>query len=193
MTALGKYAEEGLRGRARLERSPGTGRGASCRPCPRRIPRRCSRRFGLSDAHAEVLLDRDSLSYMPVALGVVGPSPRPRGVPRGWGRALRAYGADLREFISRINQPMFLNLLAQEWFPAVPAWSSGCKQIHLPGCSTWAAGPAGPPSPSPAATRRRPVCLRDHPRHGSCRRSASHVGTAGPGRHRARSRRAGRR
>ncbi len=82
------------------------------------------RRFGLSDAHAEVLLDRDSLSYMPVALGVVGVA---RALPlvleafrTGGGVPYASYGADLREFISRINRPMFLNLLTQEWFPAVP-------------------------------------------------------------------------
>ncbi len=30
------------------------------------------------------------------------------------------YGADIRHFIAQINRPMFLNLLAQEGFPAVP-------------------------------------------------------------------------
>ncbi|MDQ3932350.1 MAG: class I SAM-dependent methyltransferase [Actinomycetota bacterium] len=83
-----------------------------------------ARRFGLSDAHAEVLLNRDSLSHMPVALGVVGVA---RALPlvleafrTGGGVPYEAYGADTREFISRVNRPMFLNLLAQEWFPAVP-------------------------------------------------------------------------
>ncbi len=84
-----------------------------------------ARRFGLSDAHAEVLLDSDSLSYMlPVALGVVGVA---HALPQvldafraGRGVPYEAYGGDLRDFISRINRPMFLNLLVQEWFPAVP-------------------------------------------------------------------------
>ncbi len=82
------------------------------------------RRFRLPDAHAEVLLDRESLSYMPVALGVVGVG---RALPlvvqafqTGGGVPYEAYGADVRDFISRANRPMFLNLLAQEWFPAVP-------------------------------------------------------------------------
>ncbi len=83
-----------------------------------------ARRFGLSDAHAEVLLDRDSLFSMPVALGVVGVA---RALPlvleafrTGEGVPYEAYGADLRDFIARINRPMFVNLLTQEWFPAVP-------------------------------------------------------------------------
>ncbi|HVM14372.1 MAG TPA: class I SAM-dependent methyltransferase [Egibacteraceae bacterium] len=82
------------------------------------------RRFWLAPAHAEVLLDADSLSYMPVALGVVGVA---RALPlvldafrEGGGVAYEAYGEDVRDFISQINRPMFLNLLAQEWFPAVP-------------------------------------------------------------------------
>ncbi|MDP8930152.1 MAG: methyltransferase domain-containing protein, partial [Actinomycetota bacterium] len=83
-----------------------------------------ARRFALSDAHAEVLLDKDSLSYMPVALGVVGVAP---ALPQvldafrtGGGVPYEAYGGDVRDFIAQINRPMFRNLLAQEWFPAVP-------------------------------------------------------------------------
>jgi len=84
-----------------------------------------SRRFSLPPGHDEVLLDRDSLSYMtPLALGVVGMA---RALPQvrdafstGSGVPYEAYGADTRHFISWINRPMFVNLLAREWFPGVP-------------------------------------------------------------------------
>ncbi|MGH9023283.1 MAG: class I SAM-dependent methyltransferase [Acidimicrobiia bacterium] len=84
-----------------------------------------SRRFSMSAGHAEVLLDEESLSYLtPLALGVVGVA---RAAPEvieafrtGHGVPYSAYGDDVRGFISRINRPMFQNLLGQEWFPAVP-------------------------------------------------------------------------
>ena len=83
------------------------------------------RRYSLSPGHAEVLVDGDSLSYMaPVALGVVSVAqtlPRVLDAFRtGEGVPFDAYGADVRHFISRINRPMFLWLLASEWFPKVP-------------------------------------------------------------------------
>ena len=84
-----------------------------------------SRRFSLPPGHDEVLLDGDSLNYMtPLALGVVGVAqalPQVRGAfTTGAGVPYEAYGIDTRQCISRINRPMFVNLLASEWFPAVP-------------------------------------------------------------------------
>ncbi|MGH9284567.1 MAG: class I SAM-dependent methyltransferase [Acidimicrobiales bacterium] len=84
-----------------------------------------ARTFSLPPGHDEVLLDRDSLSFMtPMALGVVGMA---RALPdvcaaftTGAGVPYAAYGADTRHFISWANRPMFVNLLAPEWFPAVP-------------------------------------------------------------------------
>jgi len=83
------------------------------------------RTFTLPPGHDEVLLDRDSLSYMtPLALGVVGLAqalPRVReAFKTGSGVPYEVYGADTRQFISWINRPMFVNLLASEWFPRVP-------------------------------------------------------------------------
>lgn len=83
------------------------------------------RAFGLPDGHAEVLLDVDSLSYFaPAAAGVAGIA---QALPQvvaafrtGAGVPYEEYGVGFRGFISRINRPMFLNLLAKEWFPAVP-------------------------------------------------------------------------
>jgi SAM-dependent methyltransferase len=84
-----------------------------------------SRTFSLQPGHDEVLLDRDSLSYMtPMALGVVGMAqalPQVReAFKTGSGVPYEVYGADTRQFISWINRPMFVNLLASEWFPRVP-------------------------------------------------------------------------
>lgn len=83
------------------------------------------RRFSLPPGHDEVLLDGDSLSFLaPLALGVVSLA---QALPKvleafrtGEGVPFDAYGPDIRHFISRINRPMFLNLLASDWFPKVP-------------------------------------------------------------------------
>jgi SAM-dependent methyltransferase len=82
-------------------------------------------RFSLPSAHAEVLADHDSLAYMaPLGQGLAGVA---RALPKvlnafrnGGGVPFGAYGEELRSFIARINRPMFINLLAQEWFPRVP-------------------------------------------------------------------------
>ncbi len=83
------------------------------------------RRFSLPSGHDEVLLDSDSLSFLaPLGSGVVSLA---QTLPKvleafrsGGGVSFDAYGPDIRHFISRINRPMFINLLASEWFPKVP-------------------------------------------------------------------------
>lgn len=83
------------------------------------------RRFGLPPGHAEVLVNGDSLAFLaPLGQGLVGVA---RALPQvldafrsGTGVPFAAYGEELRSFIARINRPMFINLLAQEWFPRVP-------------------------------------------------------------------------
>jgi 2-polyprenyl-3-methyl-5-hydroxy-6-metoxy-1,4-benzoquinol methylase len=83
-----------------------------------------ARRFRLPAAHAEVLVERDSLNYLaPLArlmAGVVHPLPSlleayrsGRGLPYG------DYGPDMREGIAEMNRPMFLKLLGTEWLPAI--------------------------------------------------------------------------
>lgn len=84
-----------------------------------------TRQYALPPGHAEVLLDEDSLSYMaPLAslfVGVTKPLDEVLAAFRsGAGVEYADYGEDLRLGIGRINRPMFLNLLAQEWFPQVP-------------------------------------------------------------------------
>ncbi len=83
------------------------------------------RRFALPPGHAEVLIDPDSLSLVaPLAAGVVGLA---QALPQvltafrtGGGVAYEAYGDDVRGCISGLNRPMFVNLLATDWFPGVP-------------------------------------------------------------------------
>lgn len=83
------------------------------------------RRFVLPPGHREVIVDGDSLAYLaPAALGVVSVAqtlPKVLDAFRtGAGVPFDAYGPDIRQFISRINRPMFLNLLVSDWFPKVP-------------------------------------------------------------------------
>lgn len=84
-----------------------------------------TRGFSMPPGHEEVLLDRDSLDYMtPFALGVVGIAqalPQVReAFSTGSGVPYEAYGVDTRQCIGWANRPMFVNLLASEWFPRVP-------------------------------------------------------------------------
>jgi 2-polyprenyl-3-methyl-5-hydroxy-6-metoxy-1,4-benzoquinol methylase len=83
------------------------------------------RPYALPAAHAEVLLNRDSLAHLgPCALAIPALS---GAVPlvvdafrTGHGVPYAAYGADLRHFIAEINRPMFVNQLAGEWLAAAP-------------------------------------------------------------------------
>ena len=83
------------------------------------------RRFALPPAHAEVLCDEENPAFVaPLALGLVGVAkalPEVVGAFRhGGGVPYTAYGADVRRCIAGLNRPMFVNLLAREWFPNVP-------------------------------------------------------------------------
>jgi SAM-dependent methyltransferase len=82
-------------------------------------------RFTLPPGHAEVLVDDDSLAYLaPLGEGFTGVAltmPQVLDAFRsGSGVPFSDYGEEVRSFIARINRPMFVNLLAQEWFPRVP-------------------------------------------------------------------------
>lgn len=84
-----------------------------------------ARRYALPSGHSEVLTDADSLAYLaPLGQGVAAVA---HALPHvveafrsGAGVEFAAYGDDIRTFIARINRPMFLHQLAQEWFPQVP-------------------------------------------------------------------------
>jgi 2-polyprenyl-3-methyl-5-hydroxy-6-metoxy-1,4-benzoquinol methylase len=83
------------------------------------------RLYHLSTGHAEVLLDRDSLSYgAPLAVAVAAIAATLPDILEafrgGGGVAYERYGAELRDAIAGANRPMFLNLLGSQWLPAIP-------------------------------------------------------------------------
>ena len=83
------------------------------------------RRYQLPAGHAEVLTNRDSLSYLaPLGRFHVGVGQR---LPElldafrtGAGVPYETYSTDAREGQAEVNRTMFINLLADEWLPAVP-------------------------------------------------------------------------
>ena len=83
-----------------------------------------ARRYTLPGAHAEALLDRDSLAYVtPLARQLIGVM-RPldallEAFKDGGGVSYPRYGADMREGIAEANRALFVNLLGNEWLPAV--------------------------------------------------------------------------
>ncbi len=84
-----------------------------------------SRRYVLPAAHAEVLLDGDSLNCMMglvrLAVGSARPLPEVMQAFRtGKGIAYADYGTDVREGIAEMNRAMYLNLLGSIWLPAIP-------------------------------------------------------------------------
>jgi SAM-dependent methyltransferase len=84
-----------------------------------------SRRYALPSGHDEVLLDRDSLSYLAyvgrfaACLGAALPGVLD-AFRTGGGVSWAEYGADAREGQAEVNRPIFLALLGTEWLPNVP-------------------------------------------------------------------------
>ncbi|HEX2502611.1 MAG TPA: class I SAM-dependent methyltransferase [Miltoncostaeaceae bacterium] len=83
------------------------------------------RRYSVPAEHREPLLDRDSPLYagaMPqLTVGVFAPIEQMVEAFRtGEGVPYSEYGVHAREGIAAFNRPMFVNELAQSWFPAVP-------------------------------------------------------------------------
>lgn len=84
-----------------------------------------SSQFRLPDGHAEALVNEDSLNYVApfgkFLLGAVRPIDALLQAYRsGDGVSYGDYGADLHEGQAAFTRPMFVNLLSQEWLPAVP-------------------------------------------------------------------------
>nr|CAA9210882.1 Bll2645 protein [uncultured Armatimonadetes bacterium] len=83
------------------------------------------RRFRLPAGHAEVLADRDSLSYLAGFARLLVGAVRPvdavvEAFRTGGGVPFSAYGADLREGQADTNRPAFLRQLGAEWLPSIP-------------------------------------------------------------------------
>jgi SAM-dependent methyltransferase len=83
------------------------------------------RRFSLPAAHAEVLLDRDSLAYVaPFArllAACAALMPEFLDAYRtGGGVPWSAFGAEGREAQAALTRPLYLQVFAQEWLPTLP-------------------------------------------------------------------------
>jgi SAM-dependent methyltransferase len=83
-------------------------------------------RFRVPAGHDEVLLDRDSLNYMAafarMMVGMVGPLPQVLEAFRsGAGVPYANFPPDFVEGQGDMNRTQFINLLASEWLPALPA------------------------------------------------------------------------
>jgi ubiquinone/menaquinone biosynthesis C-methylase UbiE len=83
------------------------------------------RRYRLPDGYAEVLVDRDSPSYMAafarMMAGIVRPLPEVIEAFRsGEGVPYADYDADFLEGQGDMNRVQFVNSLASEWIPALP-------------------------------------------------------------------------
>src|SRR4029077_5111700 len=76
-------------------------------------------------APAEFLVDRDSPAYLAAlgrgiaSIGAVMPQVL-EAFRTGGGVPYELYGSDMRDSISALNRPAFLNLLGTKWFPSVP-------------------------------------------------------------------------
>jgi hypothetical protein len=101
------------------------------------------RLFSLPVGHAEVLAERESLSYLAplaqLAAGVVAPIDDVVQAYRdGHGIPFEHYGRDAREGQARMNRTAFLYQLGQEWLPAIPGLEarlrSGPSRVADIGC-----------------------------------------------------------
>ncbi|MBA3383218.1 MAG: methyltransferase domain-containing protein [Actinobacteria bacterium] len=83
------------------------------------------RRYSISDGHAEVLLERDSLNFMAPFLRMMVGMTRPlpsvlEAFRNGGGVAYADFDADFVEGQGDANRVQFVNLLGQSWLPALP-------------------------------------------------------------------------
>jgi 2-polyprenyl-3-methyl-5-hydroxy-6-metoxy-1,4-benzoquinol methylase len=84
-----------------------------------------ARRYSLPPAHAEVLLDRNSLNFLgpypaQMVSGIQALPALMTAFRNGGGVPYEAYGADCREGIAEGNRAQFVNLLGSKWFAAIP-------------------------------------------------------------------------
>ena len=92
-----------------------------------------SRKFALPPAYAAVLTDELSLSYLaPLARMIAAAGAKLSAVVNahrnGGGVSWDEFGVDMRESQADMNRPSFVNLLAQQWFGAVPELAERLSQ-----------------------------------------------------------------
>jgi SAM-dependent methyltransferase len=85
-----------------------------------------TRTYRLHPAHAEVLLDGDSLAYLAPFVRIVASSATKlpqllEAYRNGGGVSWAEFGADTRSGQAEMNRPHYLQLLGTEWFPSVPS------------------------------------------------------------------------
>lgn len=106
-----------------------------------------TRRYSVPAGHDIALTDRDSLAYVaPIArqfLGMMTALPILTDAYRtGAGIPFEEYGDDLREGMGEANRVLYINLLAQEWIPALPDIDARLRDSDRParvadiGCGT---------------------------------------------------------
>ncbi len=104
-----------------------------------------ARRFRIPPGHEEVLLDRDSVSYMAafarMMVGMAQPVPQVLAAFRsGEGVPYGDYPEDFVEGQGDMNRAQFINLLATEWLPAMPdveeRLRSGSARVADVACGT---------------------------------------------------------
>ncbi len=83
-----------------------------------------SRQYRLPAGHAEVLVNRDSLTYLAALLPVMAATARQlpaivQSFRSGSGVPYAAYGAEAREAQSYLNRAAYLQLLGREWLPSI--------------------------------------------------------------------------
>jgi 2-polyprenyl-3-methyl-5-hydroxy-6-metoxy-1,4-benzoquinol methylase len=83
-------------------------------------------RFQLPEGHAEVLLDRDSLSYgAPLIRSLMVLTPAMDALVEafrtGGGVAWESYGGEARDGVGDSNRALYLRVMSREWLPAIPA------------------------------------------------------------------------
>jgi SAM-dependent methyltransferase len=83
------------------------------------------RRYSLPDAHAEVLLNRDSLAYVAPIARILAAAAKLmpdflHAYRTGGGVPWTAFGAEGREAQAALTRPLYMHVFAQEWLPTLP-------------------------------------------------------------------------
>jgi 2-polyprenyl-3-methyl-5-hydroxy-6-metoxy-1,4-benzoquinol methylase len=83
------------------------------------------RRYRLPPGNAEILLDRESVSYLaPLVQAAVGVARPLKAIEEafrtGGGVGFAEYGEDLRKGVAELNRPLFLHQLGPEYLPSIP-------------------------------------------------------------------------